>query len=172
VRTHREKERQADNPAKGAPGSDGQLENEQSTAGNARPLCPSAQPEMDDVIAFGVVGGTIEEPRVAYFNEPQPVSDELLALSKPVKPTEVFRFAAPCAGKACQHFDGLDCRLAKRVVKSLPEAVDQLPPCRLRPRCRWWRQEGKAACLRCPMVVTEVERPPELLRSVADPTSP
>jgi hypothetical protein len=135
------------------------------------PLCPSAQPEMEDAVAFGVVGGTAEEPRLAYLNEPQPVTEELLHLSDPAKPTEVFRFAAPCAGSACQHFDGADCRLAKRVVKLLDTAVDALPPCRLRPRCRWWRQEGKAACLRCPMVVTEVHHPSERLRQTADPTN-
>ena len=134
------------------------------------PLCPSAQPEMEDAVAFGVVGGTAEKPRLAYFNEPQPVTEELLYLSNPAKPTEVFRFAAPCAGSACQHFDGADCRLAKRVVKLLDTEVDALPPCRLRPRCRWWRQEGKEACLRCPMVVTEVNHPSERLRQAADPT--
>jgi hypothetical protein len=38
------------------------------------------------------------------------------AFSEPVKPTKVFRFAAPCAGRACRHFDGAECRLTKRVT--------------------------------------------------------
>lgn len=133
------------------------------------PLCPSAQPEMDDSVIFGVVGGTPERPRLIHLSKPRPVTDELLALSDPVKPTEVFRFAAPCAGNGCKHFDGMDCRLAKRVRKTLPVVEGKLPACRLRPRCRWWRQEGKAACMRCPQIVTETYHPSEQLRQVADP---
>jgi hypothetical protein len=140
-------------------------------ASDSQPLCPSAQPEMEQSVVFGVVGGTVEVPRLAYLKEPQPVTDEVLSLSGPVKPTEVFRFAAPCAGSACQHFDGADCRLAKRTVRMLPEAVHRLPPCRLRPRCRWWQQEGGAACMRCPMVVTENYWPSEEQRRSADPSS-
>lgn len=117
-------------------------------------LCPSAQPEMDDSVAFGVVSGTVEEPRLLHFAEPQPVTDELLALAQPVRPTEVFRFAAPCAGHACQHFDGANCQLATRIVQILPAVTSSLPPCTLRAECRWWQQEGRAACLRCPQVVT------------------
>lgn len=130
-------------------------------------LCPSAQPEMPGSLLFGVVTGSVDAPRVAYLTEPQPVSDELLALSGPVRPTEVFRFAAPCAMSQCRHFDGADCRLVQRTVQLLPEAVGRLPPCRLRPQCRWWQQEGRAACLRCPQVVTENYAPSEVEREAA-----
>lgn len=133
------------------------------------PLCPSAQPEMVDSVVFGVVGGTIDKPCVAYLTEPQPVTDELLALANPVKPTEIFRFAAPCAGHACRHFDGSNCRLATRIVRLLPTVVERLPPCRLRPKCRWWQQEGKAACMRCPQIVTENYRPSKQELQAADP---
>jgi len=47
---------------------------------------------------FGVVNGTADEPRLRHLTEPQPVTLELLELAAPVRPTEVFRFAAPCAG--------------------------------------------------------------------------
>jgi hypothetical protein len=124
---------------------------------------------MEGSSVFGVVGGTPDDPRLAYLKEPQPVTDELLELARPAKPTEVFRFAAPCAGGGCKHFDGQDCRLAARTVRMIPAAVEKLPPCRLRPRCRWWRQEGGAACLRCPVVVTTVRKPSEEERLWADP---
>ena len=133
-------------------------------------LCPSAQPDMEGSVLFGVVGGTAEEARVGYLVEPQPVTGEILALAAPVAPTEVFRFAAPCAGKGCQHFDGTNCRLAGKIVNRLPAVVDLLPACGIRPNCRWFSQEGKAACLRCPLVVTEWHNPTEELRLVADPT--
>jgi len=124
---------------------------------------------MAGATLLGVVGGTAEEPRVGYLDEPRPVTPELLSLAGPVKPTEIFRFAAPCAGTACQHFDGTDCRLAAKIVARTPAVVDLLPACRLRPTCRWWLQEGAAACLRCPVIVTENYLPSSELRQAADP---
>jgi len=134
------------------------------------PLCPSAQPHTDGARVFGIVGGTPEHPRVGYLPQPIAVSDELLALAGPVSPTEVFRIGAPCAGDACRHFDGCDCRLARKLVQIVPAAGTSLPACSLRPGCRWWRQEGKAACLRCPQVVTELYAPTEAQRLAADPS--
>jgi hypothetical protein len=124
---------------------------------------------MKGALLVGVVGGSVEEPRLAYLAEPLPVTREITVLSGTVKPTEIFRFAAPCAGTACMHFDGKDCRLAQRIARSVPAVVDDLPSCRIRPECRWWLQEGKAACLRCPMVVTENYQPSEALRAAATP---
>jgi hypothetical protein len=140
-----------------------------NTDTKALPLCPSAKPEMAGSVVFGVVGGTVEEPRLAHLAEPQPVTDELLALSGPVTPTEIFRFAAPCAGNACQHFDGSNCRLATKIVQLLPEVEEELPLCRLRPNCRWWQQEGKLACMRCSQIVSETYHPSEQLRQAAEP---
>jgi hypothetical protein len=132
-------------------------------------LCPSTRPEMEGSAVFGVVGGTGTQPRVAYLLDLQPVTAEILALAQPAEPTEVFRFASPCAGGACKHFDGSNCRLATRIVQMLPRVVERLPPCHIRPNCRWWQQEGKAACARCPQIVSEVYGPSELLHQVADP---
>jgi hypothetical protein len=137
----------------------------------AAPLCPSAQPQMADAVVFAVVAGTPEERRAGYLAEPLPTGEEVLALAAPAKPTEVFRLAASCAGTGCKHFDGLNCRLAERIVQQLSPVVDRLPPCAIRPACRWWCQEGKAACLRCPQVVTETSHASNLYRQVADPES-
>jgi hypothetical protein len=134
------------------------------------PLCPSSQPGLPGSVVFGVVGGTPDDPRVSYLAEPQPVTPELLALADPMEPTEVFRFASSCVERACQHFDGGKCSLVRRIVELVPTAVDVLPPCRLRPRCRWWLEEGRAACFRCPVVVTRDHHPTEALRLAADPT--
>lgn len=136
---------------------------------DSQPFCPSARPETSDSVVFGVVGGTVEEPRVGYLKDPRPVDNKTLALSEPVKPTEVFRIAAPCASSACQHFESGDCQLAKKIVSLLPAAVDRLPRCRLRPKCRWWKQEGRAACMRCPLIVTECYHPTDQQRQAADP---
>lgn len=133
------------------------------------PFCPSAQPGMEGAFAFGVMGGTAEERRVGYLAERVPVTDKLLELAGPVKPTEVFRFAAPCAGGACGHFDGTDCRLATKLVQLTPPVTQALPACTLRPDCRWWRQEGKSACMVCPSIRTETFTATEEQRKAADP---
>jgi hypothetical protein len=135
----------------------------------AQLLCPSARPEMDGSVAFGVVLGTVDEPRMVHIERPLPVTEELLALSAPVEPTEVFRFAAPCAGHACRHFDGQNCGLVTRIVQILPAVSSDLPPCSLRPSCRWWQQEGKAACMRCPQIVTDTYHASDEYIQAVDP---
>lgn len=136
------------------------------------PLCPSARPEMSGSIVFGVVGGDVDEPRVNYLADPQTVTDDILSLAEPLEPTEVFRFAAPCAGACCRHFDGAQCRLATRVATMLPAVTDKLPRCRIRPSCRWWRQEGADACRRCPQVVSEMAHPTQIQRRIANASQP
>lgn len=122
-------------------------------------LCPSAQPHQEGSFVFGVVCGTQENPRIGWLETPLPASRELLSSSAPVRPTEVFRFAAPCAEDKCVHFHAERCRLASQLVTMLSPVVDRLPPCALRVTCRWWCQEGPEACSRCPQVVTEQYRP-------------
>lgn len=79
------------------------------TTNHKIPLCPSARPEWDNSVVFGVVKGTAEKPHITYLKETQPITEELLELAKPVTPTEVFRTAATCANRQCQHFNGADC---------------------------------------------------------------
>lgn len=130
-------------------------------------LCPSARPESEDSIVFGIISGTVAEPRVAYLKHPLPITDELIAKASPITPTEIFRMATPCAAKACLHFDGQDCRLAKQIAEKLPAVAEELPPCSIRRDCRWWKQEGKAACMRCPQVITDNYNPSELAIQVS-----
>lgn len=117
-------------------------------------VCPSAQPGMDACRILGVVQHEGPTPRIVYLNQILPASDEVLAMAAPLRPTEVFRLAATCAEGKCPHFDGSDCRLATRVAKILPAVVETLPPCIIRKECRWFSQEGGAACLRCPEITT------------------
>lgn len=117
-------------------------------------LCPSAQPGMDNCTVLGVVRHEGSTPAIVYLNQILPATSEILAMSAPLRPTEVFRLAAACAEGRCPHFDGMDCRLATRIVNMLPPVVDALPVCMVRKECRWYAQEGGAACLRCPGVTT------------------
>jgi hypothetical protein len=128
-------------------------------------LCPSAVPQMRGSVAFGVVAGAADAPRLRHFEHPLPVTDDLLKLSEPVSPTEVFRFAAPCACNNCSNFRESRCSLASRIVTWLPIVVEKLPTCSIRPNCRWWRDEGQAACFRCPQVVTDNYRPTKQMQA-------
>jgi hypothetical protein len=117
--------------------------------------CPSAQAGAKDARVYGVRTGTPDAPRVGYLTETLPVSEKLLALSGPAKATEVFRIAAPCAMSGCKHFKENACTLVQRIVEGLAPVVNALPPCQIRSTCRWFSQEGRNACLRCPQVITD-----------------
>jgi hypothetical protein len=139
--------------------------------GNGELLCPSAQPDQPEAAVFAVVGGTVDEPRAGYLEALQPVTADLLALasSHGVTPTEIFRFAAPCASSGCQHFDGSACSLATRTVQMLDEVAAGLAPCRIRKRCRWFSEQGPAACRRCPAIVTTTHEASPAMRAAASP---
>jgi hypothetical protein len=130
-------------------------------------LCPSARPDDLNSVVFGIVGGTVEQPEVQYLQETKPITEELIELAKPVMATEVFRIAATCITSKCMHFDGQDCKLAHRVATQLPTVTEQLPACAVRRNCRWFEQEGKAACLRCPQIIRDNTNPSELLEHVS-----
>lgn len=133
-------------------------------------LCPSSRPQLKDSKVFGLVNGTVEKPRITYLKSSQPVTDELIALCSPVTPTEVFRIATPCISNGCKHFDGVNCGLASQVVEQLAIVDEKLPSCSIRQDCRWYQQEGKAACLRCSQIVTDNYSPNEPIHKVATPT--
>jgi len=121
--------------------------------------CPSAQPDMEDAEIFGVVAGTPEEPRLAYLKKSAQVDEAMLRSLGPLDPTQVFRYTGRCENSRCAQFANGRCSLGRLIVERLPEVVDSLPSCRIRATCRWFAEEGEAACLRCPQVVTLV--PPE-----------
>jgi hypothetical protein len=131
-------------------------------------LCPSSQPEVPGVRVLGVVDQTPGGPEVSYLEKPIPATPGVLAMSAPLLPTEVFRLAAPCQTHHCPHFDGTNCGLATRILQILPAVVDQLPPCQIRSECRWFHQEGAAACRRCPQISTVNYKASETMQAVVN----
>jgi hypothetical protein len=103
---------------------------------------------------------------------PRPVPFEAVAHLVPdsIPATDMLRLAAPCVEQRCGHFAAGRCTLVARVVAGLPDGEDYFLPCSFRPSCRWWRQEGAAACRRCPQITIDPSRARDLLRRVADPT--
>jgi len=140
------------------------------TPPHARELqCPSAQPEMAGATAFGIIDHSDEIPLLDYLDQPTPASQELLDLARPLRPTQIFRFAAPCQGDRCGHWSGAACTLVDRITELLPVVSLTLPPCRIRSDCRWFAQRGRNACVRCPQVVTQNEQPTEQMIVAATP---
>src|SRR5262249_21557802 len=131
--------------------------------------CPSAQPDMEDARPFAVIGGTPEEPRVAYLKDNAVVGPAVLEQLGSVAPTRVFRFAAKCEEAQCVHFNGQRCTLAQRMLEKPEPVVELLPPCLIRPSCRWYAEQGAEACRRCPQVVTMVPKGDDPLNHVALP---
>jgi hypothetical protein len=129
-------------------------------------LCPSSQPGIPGARVLGVVHQTADGPEVAYLDEPLLATEAVLAMAAPAPPTEVFRIAAKCQTHSCPHFDGTNCGLATRIVQILPAVVSDLPRCQIRPDCRWFRQEGVAACRRCPQISTMNYEPSETMQRV------
>lgn len=143
---------------------------QKNTVAPPRIDCPSVQATAEGAQIYGVVTGSPEARRVAYLTRLRPVTPELLALTGAAKPAEIYRAAAPCMNGGCRHFAGNTCTLAERMVALMEPVVGALPQCRIRRTCRWFRQEGKAACLRCPQVVTERRAASDLELSVAGKT--
>lgn len=124
---------------------------------------------MPGARVFGVVTGTDQAPSVAWLERPVPVTAELMAKTGAVEPQRIFRITAACQESKCTHFDGSRCKLVQRIVNLLPPVSETLPPCSLRASCRWFTQEGRAACLRCPQVVTHSYEPPDRVIQAATP---
>jgi hypothetical protein len=134
-------------------------------------MCPSAQPGMADVRVLGVISREGEAPRLDYLNEVVEATPEVLEAAAPAAVSQVFRLAARCEETKCSHFDGTHCQLAVRIARLLPEADEKLPACVIRPECRWFRQEGRAACLRCPQILTGNSEADARLQEVAGPVA-
>jgi len=127
---------------------------------------------MPNAVVLGVVRELNGSSFVHHLAEPQPVTPAVLALAGDAPTGQVFRFAAECATEACAHFDGEKCRLATKLVRSSLDKVRTLPPCRIRKDCRWYTQEGNAACFICPLILSETATPTTDVVQAADPTYP
>ncbi len=124
------------------------------------PACPSSRPEIPDAEVFGIVLGTPGAPGVRYLDQPIAVPDALRMPGAPVGAAEFLRISAPCAEARCRHFDGARCRLGASLARDGARrgrsgAAPGPPSCAIRPRCRWWREQGPDACVSCAFVVTD-----------------
>src|SRR5436305_1818361 len=72
---------------------------------------------------------------------------------------------SPRAGKGRQQY----WHPSRRTVAFVPPVVESLPPCRIRPSCRWFAEQGKHVCFRCPVIVTDNYVPSPAVAAAAQP---
>jgi hypothetical protein len=127
--------------------------------------CPSTTCQPDAIL-LGVVG---PDGRIRYVSPALTVDEEFVARAHEGRPPERrFRFAGPCVEEDCTQWTGRSCGVATHIVEraaatGAPTSGDgrALPRCSIRRTCRWYAQEGVAACHACPTVVTDTRRSQE-----------
>jgi hypothetical protein len=129
--------------------------------------CPSAQPDMVQARAIGLISGEPDSPRVAYLKAEAVIDAASIPSLKGLQAVEVFRFAARCEEGRCAQYDDGRCTLGQRLVDGLDPVVSALPSCTIRDTCRWFAEQGRAACIRCPQVVTLIPRGTDKLSRAA-----
>lgn len=134
---------------------------------NTEIKCPSAQPTLSGAQIIGVVRRGAQSATVEMLASPLPPDAFDRAISPGVRATEVLRFGAACMEAACSHFCSGQCTLVQRAVRHLPADDKRVQFCAIRPTCRWFLQEGLAACRRSVHVVTEPENASNVAREVA-----
>lgn len=120
-------------------------------------LCPSARCEADAIL-LGVV---TPDGRVGYIRPEVRIDADFVAAARAARdPEKRLRFAQPCVEGRCAQWTGSSCGVIESVRHS-PEGQAAagesrpLPRCSIRPRCRWFAEQGTRACVVCPLVVTE-----------------
>lgn len=119
-------------------------------------LCPSSVAKPGAAL-FGVQDAT---GHVEYLDEPIVVDQTFVDTARQGRvPEERFRFASNCAKSGCGHWadEGTGCGLVGKIVDAMNRKAEAtLVACPIRNRCRWYHQQGAAACASCDEVVRNV----------------
>jgi hypothetical protein len=116
-------------------------------------LCPSSTCREGSIL-LGVVQ---QNQTITMLNIPLRVDATFVKkLEVQGAPEKKFRFTNKCIKSGCRQWDGSSCGALNFLAasnKHLEEDIN-LKPCIIRESCRWFHQEGKAACTICTFVVT------------------
>lgn len=124
------------------------------SADGAEHTCPST-PVGNATVFLGMITSA---RRVAYVTPAIPASVVLDDLDSVEGAESRYRFAGPCVTSSCGFWTGDHCGLGARMVESYQETMDEaveLPKCAIRRTCRWFAEQGAAACSPCSYVVTD-----------------
>ena len=117
--------------------------------------CPSRACE-ERVQLLGVM---TTSGRLAFISPPVRVDAGFVSRAKADgRPEQRFRFSGPCVEDGCPQWTGHRCAVADVViseVRAAPTEGRRLPACTIRRTCRWYAQNGAAACAVCPEVVAD-----------------
>jgi len=114
-------------------------------------LCPSGRCRPGSTL-LGIRG---PGGRIIYTPNMPPLDEELADAFAANGGSAAYRFAEPCVEHQCGHWSDGTCGVARATVASSVHATDGLPHCSIRVACRWFAQEGRAACYACPVVVRD-----------------
>ncbi|MCP2326985.1 hypothetical protein HDA40_005492 [Hamadaea flava] len=123
--------------------------------GDVERMCPSTSVENSTVFL-----GMITPARTVAYVTPQVPLDAIReSLDESQGPLERnYRFAGPCVTTGCGFWTGEHCGLAAKAVESYQSTGApqlDLPKCAIRRSCRWFAEQGPAACSPCSYVVTD-----------------
>jgi len=128
-----------------------------STRGNMANeiLCPSASCKSGAQL-LGIVLGN---GAVDMLPVPLEIDDAFVVIAQEGRrPEKRFRFTAPCLEAGCQQWHDGRCGVIDRCSTEIAVSStlsSHIQRCAIRPLCRWFRQDGAAACRICPEVVTD-----------------
>ena len=116
-------------------------------------VCPSYRCE-EGAILLGIVQA---DGKVSLAADPIVIDQGFVdKATQGRSPDRRFRFAGQCAQGGCQHWESNRCGVIDKVLSIIApvEPIPEIPPCSIRPICRWYSQEGARACAACPDVLT------------------
>jgi len=118
-------------------------------------LCPSAACRPNALL-LGIVNG---DGTIWPLQQPVRIDREFVEIAnRGRRPEKRFRFASPCVQSACQQWSGSRCGvidLCAADVRSENHPLAREWQCPIRSDCRWFHQNGRAACEVCPEVITD-----------------
>lgn len=123
-------------------------------------LCPSAACTKKNLL----LGFVRDDGKVERFSNPANVDQDLVhTVARHPWVRDRLRFVGNCAAAGCKNWSDGKCsvvRLAVAAAKDvgLLDNAENLPPCSIRGKCRWFREQSHAACRACVYVKSEIRR--------------
>jgi hypothetical protein len=123
---------------------------------NQNLLCPSARCKAGAIL-LGVVQ---PDGHLAFLKNLLVVDEQFVQIARQGRtPERRFRFSDVCIQGACKQWTEDRCSVMDQVLQYVEPGElqsSELPPCPVRPRCRWHHQLGNTACSVCPVVITDL----------------
>jgi hypothetical protein len=108
--------------------------------------CPSMLPGL----ARGVIAKVVRnDERLRFLAEEIPVPAALPLAVDSETVLKRARFVGACRTDECGHWTGVTCRLGHAIASVEIQSSSKVAPCAIRSSCRWFKENGSAACAPC-----------------------